>query len=410
MVRAATVCALGLLLGCAVDRSGFAPNADAATRTDGGAERDGGLDRDAAPFDAGLTKPDVGVESGVDVDVGVDGGVDGGPPIPSDWFDPAWGTRRRLTFDNLPHAEDLVDFPVLVVLDASRVDYERSGPAGEELRFIDPDGAELSFEIEAWQPGGTSYVWVRIPQIDASSMSDFVWMYSDHPGAPEGQRAARVWSEAYRGVWHMNGGFRDATANGNHGAESAATDTAGRIGQAKRFARDQQSTVPDASSLDITSAITISAWMYPTSLMHPLAVLSKRESCESEANYAVFIRGDDAIQFEHYDASWRTFRQGALVVDRWQWVVATFDTSTNDVVLYHDGIPIGDPMNNSRSLIADANAIEIGRNGGCAGDYMEGPLDEVRIEAIARSAAWIAAEYRAMTDDYIDYGPPETIR
>lgn len=41
---------------------------------------------------------------------------------------------------------------------------------------------------------------------------------------------------------------------------------------------------------------------------------------------------------------------------------------------------------------------------------MEGPLDEVRLESVARSEAWIAAEYRSMTDDYIGYGPPETIR
>jgi hypothetical protein len=399
-VRRLSVCALPLLFGCVVDRAGLATNVDASTPRDGGAPRDGAIDpRDAGAFDAEPTP-----------DVGVDGGVDAGPPIPSDWFDPAWGERRRLTFDNAPHAEDLVDFPVLVVLDASRVSYDRAGPAGEQLRFVDPDGTELSFEIEAWQPDGTSYVWVRIPRIDASSATDHVWMYSDRPGAPDGQDAAGVWADAYRGVWHMNGGFDDATANGNHGGDSAATDAAGRMGGAKRFDRDQPSIVPDAPSLDLTTAVTISAWMHPTSLSHPLAVLSKRESCESEANYAVFIRGDDAIQFEHHDASWRTFRGGALVEDRWQWVVATFDTSTDRVVVYLDGVPSGAAMSNDRSLLADANPIEIGRNGGCGGDYMEGPLDEVRLEAVARSEAWIAAEYRSMTDDYVAYGPPETIR
>ncbi|MCB9625379.1 MAG: DUF2341 domain-containing protein [Sandaracinus sp.] len=403
-MRRCLACALLFSFGCVVDRAGLALDADASTPSDGGAPRDGAIGpRDATPPDAPST-PDAGVDGGVDA------GVDAGPPIPSDWFDPAWGERRRLTFDNAPHAEDLVDFPVLLVLDASRVDYERAGPAAEQLRFVDPDGTALSFEIEVWQPGGTSYVWLRVPRIDASSATDHVWMYTDNPGAPDGQDAAGTWSDAYRGVWHMSGGFDDATGFGNDGAGSAATDAEGRIGGAKRFGRDQPSVVADDPSLDLTSAVTISAWMYPTSLAHPLAVLSKRESCESEANYAVFIRGDDAIQFEHHDASWRTFRQGALAEDRWQWVVATFDTSTDRVALYQDGVPTGAPMTNDRSLLADANAIEIGRNGGCGGDYMEGPLDEVRLEAVARSETWIAAEYRAMTDDYVDYGPRETIR
>lgn len=132
------VCALSMLLGCVVDRSGLATSTDASTPMDGAARRDGAIE-----------PRDVGAPDRPTPDVGVDGGVDSGPPIPSDWFDPAWGERRRLTFDNTPHAEDLVDFPVLVVLDGSRVAYDRAGPAGEQLRFVDPDGTELSFEIEA---------------------------------------------------------------------------------------------------------------------------------------------------------------------------------------------------------------------------------------------------------------------
>ena len=118
----------------------------------------------------------------------------------------------------------------------------------------------------------------------------------------------------------------------------------------------------------------------------------------------------EGFGIEHYDGSWRTYHEGALETDRWQWVAATFDTRTDEVVIYLDGAATGDPMNATHELIPDANAIEIGRNGGCAGDYLEGPMDEVRIESVARSATWLAAQHRSMTDAYVSFDAPERIR
>lgn len=431
-MRAVVALAILLSTGCFVNRAGTG-----AHRTDGGdagrpdaSEMDAGdmdaPDRDAGPdatgFDAGGDAAgddagtdagsDAGVDAGLDagIDGGTDAGVDSGPPIPGDWFDPLWGSRRRLTFGNAPHAENLDDFPVLVVLDSSNFDYGVAGASGEQIRFVDPDRTPLDYEIETWNPSGVSYIWVRVPRIDASSATDYVWLYYDQPTASDGQNADGVWAAPYRGVWHFDGSFDDSSGLANNGSASAAANVPGIIGGAKSFAMNQQSVVPDDGTLDITNAVTISAWMSPTNLSHQLAVLSKRNACGGQANYALFVRGDDLLQFEHFDAGWRTFARGTLVTGSWQWVAATFDTSTNEVRIFIDGAQIGAPFANSRSLLTDANAIEIGRNGGCGGDYMEGPMDEVRLEATARSPIWIAAQHRSMTDVYITYGSRERIR
>ena len=66
-------------------------------------------------------------------------------------------------------------------------------------------------------------------------------------------------------------------------------------------------------------------------------------------------------------------------------------------------------MTGNRELIPDDNPIELGQNGGCAGDYMEGDLDEIRLEAVARSPAWIAAQHRAMTDAFLTVGAAERL-
>jgi glucose/arabinose dehydrogenase len=79
--------------------------------------------------------------------------------LPSSWFGgPGWQARRKLTFDNSAQSGALVDFPVLVTLDPTRINYARTKPGGADLRFADAAGDPLPYEIETWTPGGVSRV------------------------------------------------------------------------------------------------------------------------------------------------------------------------------------------------------------------------------------------------------------
>ena len=141
------------------------------------------------------------------------------------WWNTAWGLRRKITFNNSGQPSNLVDFPVLVRLDGTRVEYFRTQNAGEDIRFVDADDStQLDHEIETWNEAGSSYVWVRVPQIDASSSADYIWMYYDNPAAADGQNAAGVWDASHRGVWHLKENpagappqMQDSTSNGNDG-------------------------------------------------------------------------------------------------------------------------------------------------------------------------------------------------
>ena len=120
------------------------------------------------------------------------------------WWDISWGERKMLVFMNSGQAETLTDVPILVVLDATRIDYSLTQNEGQDLRFIDAGGSiELDYEIETWDETGTSYVWVKVPQIDGSSYTDYIWMYYDYFGAADNQNASGVWSNGYAGVWHL---------------------------------------------------------------------------------------------------------------------------------------------------------------------------------------------------------------
>ena len=70
--------------------------------------------------------------------------------------------------------------------DGVNIDYSQTQNNGEDLRFFDANGTALSYDIEQWNESGDSYVWVRVPKIDAGSTTDSIWMYYGNAVAPEG--------------------------------------------------------------------------------------------------------------------------------------------------------------------------------------------------------------------------------
>jgi len=120
------------------------------------------------------------------------------------WWDDSWGKRVKITFNNSAQSENLQNFPVLIKLNSSRIDYEETKDQGQDIRFVDSnDITLLAHEIEKWDETGTSYVWVKVPQIDGSSNTDYIWMYYANAGASDGQNVEAVWSNGYVAVYHL---------------------------------------------------------------------------------------------------------------------------------------------------------------------------------------------------------------
>ena len=71
---------------------------------------------------------------------------------------------------------------------------------GHDLRFTDPDGKALNYEIEAWKTNSPSYVWVQVPELEATGV-DSIRAYWGNPAAvtspPVYTTNGAVWSEAY---------------------------------------------------------------------------------------------------------------------------------------------------------------------------------------------------------------------
>ncbi len=129
------------------------------------------------------------------------------------WWDSEWQYRQKLTFDNSGQSENLVNFPVLMKLtEPTNIDYANTQDNGQDIRFVDSDDVtQLSYEIEEWNETGDSWIWVKVPQIDGSSNTDYIYMYYGNPSAPDGQNLTEVWDSNFVMVQHLHEG------SGSHG-------------------------------------------------------------------------------------------------------------------------------------------------------------------------------------------------
>ncbi|MEM7393662.1 MAG: DUF2341 domain-containing protein, partial [Verrucomicrobiota bacterium] len=189
----------------------------------------------------------------------------------------SFSNRMAITFDGYNRSETLSNFPVLVQLSSAieGFDYATfSSLDGGDLRFFDSaDSRLLNFEIELWDPAGTSYVWVQVPEI--SNACSFIYAKWGGPvtDLPGFTTDGATWSENYVGVWHLGddggSGVHADSASSNDATEVSdpVTETNGRIGEAQLFDGEaDELVVANESNFDMTDDLSVSVWFTINSL------------------------------------------------------------------------------------------------------------------------------------------------
>ena len=184
----------------------------------------------------------------------------------------------------------------------------------------------------------------------------------------------------------------DSSGSGNVGTISGATWTvAGKYGKALTFnGTSNWVTVPDANSLDLTTAMTIEAWVNPT------AVSGYQEAVLKEATgdlaYALYANnGTPAVPggVMSSGAAQRTAPgTSAIAVNVWTHIATTFDGVT--LRMFVNGVQTG-TASLSGSINVTTGPLRIGGNT-IWGEYFSGSIDDVRIYNRALTAAEIAAD------------------
>jgi biopolymer transport protein ExbB len=319
---------------------------------------------------------------------------------PGAWWDPAWPQRVRLTLDTTGLTETLTGFPLLVVLTPARIDYGSVAANGADLRFVADDQATvLPHEIEQWVPGGTSYVWVRVPLVSAGGPLTDVWLYYGNGAAAGAQNGAGLW-QGYRAVWHLNG-FTDATGNGhtgtNLGGSAPSTDAAGRIGRARLFdgLNDRVAVAHDAAlAFGAGDSYTLTAWVNPETLPAKWQGLVTK-------TYGLWVSNTTQWAAGPHTA---TLVGGTAATAAWAHLMVVQDGTAGTRRLYVNGTQVA-----AGAAVGDGGntgALWIGGMVGVSSQYFNGVIDEVRLRGAASSADWAAALVRSETDTFVSYDEP----
>ncbi len=338
-----------------------------------------------------------------------------------------WSSRKKITFDNSAQAENLTNFPVLIKLDSTRIDYAQTQNAGQDIRFTDSDGTtQLSYEIEKWDESGTSIVWVKVPQVDASSATDYIYMYYGNTGAADAQNKTAVWSNSFIGVWHLAetgngtaGEYKDSSSTGadgqGGGGTSAATptvDTAGAIGNSAVFdGTDDFINAGSSSVFKITNTpFTFTAWVNPTNLSR-IMVAFGNDNLSSGWNIRVNTSG--TFGYVTRGATLSFDSTATITAGAWSHISGTY---SGDPTKFRDLFKNGTFSNSQTytgSIASAACNFLLGARwaSGCgaASATFIGKLDEVRISNVVRSASWLAASYKSETDIFNTFGSTEPI-
>jgi len=338
----------------------------------------------------------------------------------SSWWDNAWPYRMKLTIDNSASTENLIDFPLMVKLTPERFDYSFAQVDGDDIRFVDSDGTALDYECDTWELDGDSWFWVRVPQIDALSTTDYIWMYWGTAAVGNGENAEGVWNDGYVAVYHMNDNptdstqILDSTANANTGTKgndaAAPTEVAGTVGMAQEFVQLNltQITIGDSG---LNAASTVLALLKTTTADAQVIVGKKRYPTGASAGWCLSLNADGTTGgrpwytvADDVDAASAT---GATSIGTtaWRTVAGTHDAAL--VAVYLDGAIANSADASAVDDLTTAYVTYIGRRGYSVGTLFDGLIDEFRLSSVARSAEWIEAEYLTMWDSMLTYGDAE---
>jgi hypothetical protein len=289
-----------------------------------------------------------------------------------------------------------------------RIGYNAGGTLLDEYRISNV--ARSAEEIaEAYRAGRDHRVGRTISSTNLSSKTKLpFYVAADRPGT---YLEATIGESAYAnyepdantvGLWHLeeqtgSGAYiKDSSGYGNNGTPTGTTFVQGKIGKARSF---NESTdyiqVADNNNLDLTTALTIDAWVKVNSLPpsgNPSIVT--KAAASGARSYALILNstGNFVLGLTS-DGTTMTYLTSStsLSAGVWYYLAATWDGST--AKLYLNGVE--DKSGSFSGTLFNSTAPAcIGDD--CAGpfsDPLTGVIDEVRISNTARSADQIRQAY-----------------
>jgi hypothetical protein len=332
----------------------------------------------------------------------------------------AWKYSRRLvlntTVSGADVSEDVVNFPVLVRLNAVNFDFSEAQTGGNDIRFAKCDGSPLAFEIERWDAAGRqAEIWVKVDTVNGNNSYQSILLYWGNASASSQSDGGAVFDTAggFQSVWHLGDNadtVRDVTPNRCHGvgygnlSRSSCMIGFGRtFGGSKTYCDMGNVFNPDRKNF------TVSAWVKRGSATGIRAIIAKSEGGAPSSGYGWNLSIGANAQLQCFMANggsnwgdagafnfWSSTDAEITDTTAWHHVVAVVDRSNNrNCRTYIDGIDVSDSYGGDVTAVGSlTNAFPLRIGTESDGDCQWiGSIDECVISRTVRPAAWIRLCY-----------------
>ena len=316
-------------------------------------------------------------------------------------------------------AAAIENFPMLVRVSEELLPgfkYARASSGGSPvIAFGDADGANLHYDVDTWNEGGESLIWVNVPVATNGASVTMYWALKSAGVAP-GNSSAKVWAD-YAGVWHMDdasdasgnsalGEFHDGAVQRDDGMFG------GTWGRTVTGVQGPIAAMPRSDAMDALTddAFTVSGWVRLNSATgNNYPYLFSRKDVNATEAWGVQIDGNGNNSSTRFwvDGTSRTALAYSATYRANEWVHVAYVYGKNYVQMFFDGADLGAKSvtaptvsGNLDFYIGGARADDNGSPGGRT-NTLNGDMDEVRLYKGAFSAQRAAAEYaNAVFTDY----------
>jgi hypothetical protein len=200
--------------------------------------------------------------------------------------------------------------------------------------------------------------------------------------------------------WRADGNGVDVIGGNNATSKNGAGFSPGFVGQA--FALDgvdDYFAVPHDPGMNVTSAVTVSAWIKRNAVAgYADPVVKKAGEGTGQINgYTLEFSQADAskLMFWVYleAAGWRASSAASIPLQQWTHVAGVYDGGA--VRVYVNGAEAAGPSPATGAIVPSTNELEIGGDPANAGRHYSGLVDEVTIYGRALAASEIQAMHAA---------------
>ena len=351
-------------------------------------------------------------------------------------FPEGWEHRVSITIDKDDIDADLTDWTLVFDQSFDSVLTSVDGPldadgqrpsinGGGDIRFSsDAAGANrLACDIRTWAtnntPGSaTCEIAVKIGSVSSSTDTTiYMWWGKSgetQPGVSTTYGQYNAYDSGFIGVWSLSedpgpggaGDMKDRTSNQLNGtAHSGFTDADSvdaKVGKGVRFqAGNDIITVPDSALLDPGGEVTVSCCVNHASIVPGVGLV-----IHDDTNYKYLLYSTTGgVYFYIRTASGvsNTSPRG-VATSTWYHLCGTFDRSLSSerLKLYVNGSQERSATGYDQDILGGDEGLHFGEWSG----HLNGTLDEVRVSSVARSAAWIEANYHNQfnTSGFLTWG------